>query len=104
MYIDLFQHPSVLAHRAPDPVPVDQPAPEPFSNPHPHHPPVPQPQDDPVPDHKPSLVKGPGIKYIKCRVGAGLELQGDLRIEFVAQLDQAGRRARPLFKAQVSPL
>lgn len=42
-------------HRAPDPVPVDEPSPEPFDNPHPHHPPVKHPQnDDPVPDPKPS--------------------------------------------------
>jgi hypothetical protein len=45
----------IEAHRAPDPVPVEEPAPEPFDIPHPHHPPVQVPQhDDPVPDHKPS--------------------------------------------------
>jgi hypothetical protein len=38
------------AHRAPDPVPGDQPVPEP-----PPHLPHPVPDDDPVPDHNPSL-------------------------------------------------
>ncbi len=44
-------------HRAPDPVPVDDPAQDPFDNPHPGHPPVhlPNQDDDPVPDHKPML-------------------------------------------------
>ncbi|MFL6657861.1 MAG: hypothetical protein ACJ8GW_07320 [Massilia sp.] len=42
-------------HRAPDPVPVDEPAPLPFDNPHPHHLPVQHPnQDEPIPDPKPS--------------------------------------------------
>ncbi|WP_166871118.1 hypothetical protein [Massilia mucilaginosa] len=46
---------AIEAHRAPDPVPVDEPSPEPFDNPHPHHPPTRHPQDDdPVPDPKPS--------------------------------------------------
>jgi hypothetical protein len=47
----------VEAHRAPDPVPVEEPSPEPFDNPHPHHPPVQTPQnDDEVPDHNPSVA------------------------------------------------
>lgn len=37
------------AHRAPDPVPVEEPLPEDF--PHPVHP---VPQEDPVPDPNPS--------------------------------------------------
>jgi hypothetical protein len=42
-------------HRAPDPVPVDDPTQEPFDNPHPHHQPLqlPDADDDPVPDPKP---------------------------------------------------
>lgn len=44
-------------HRAPDPVPADQPSPEPFDNPHPHHPPGHMPHDDdPVPDHNPKML------------------------------------------------
>ncbi|MDB5960197.1 MAG: hypothetical protein JWP59_1491 [Massilia sp.] len=44
-------------HRAPDPVPADQPTPEPFDNPHPHHPPGHMPHDDdPVPDHNPKVL------------------------------------------------
>jgi hypothetical protein len=44
---------SQQAHRAPDPVPVD----EPLQEPHPHpHVPHPVPQDDPVPDPHPSSV------------------------------------------------
>ncbi len=39
----------IHAHRAPDPVPVDDQVPEP-----PPHQPHPVPQDDPVPDHNPS--------------------------------------------------
>jgi hypothetical protein len=43
-------------HRAPDPVPADEPQPEPFDAPHPHHVPVHTPaSEDPVPDHNPSL-------------------------------------------------
>jgi hypothetical protein len=46
----------VRLHRAPDPVPADEPLPEPFDAPHPHHAPVQTPQnEDPVPDHNPSL-------------------------------------------------
>lgn len=41
-----FYHPSLQLHRAPDPVPADDPAPP--AVPHP------VPQDDPVPDHHPS--------------------------------------------------
>lgn len=46
------------AHRAPDPVPAEEPSPEPFDNPHPHHPPVKVPQHDeePVPDPRPSML------------------------------------------------
>jgi hypothetical protein len=43
------------AHRAPDPVPADEPLPEPFDAPHhplPGHTPH---SDDPIPDPKPSL-------------------------------------------------
>ncbi|MFL6672183.1 MAG: hypothetical protein ACJ8LG_02690 [Massilia sp.] len=39
----------IEAHRAPDPVPVEDPTPEPFDNPHPHHPPVHVPQGDDEP-------------------------------------------------------
>lgn len=47
---------AIVFHRAPDPVPADQPVPEPFDNPHPHHPPVHMPQnDDPVPDPNPQV-------------------------------------------------
>ena len=43
-------------HRAPDPVPVDDPMPLPFDNPHPHHPPGHMPRDDDaVPDPKPEV-------------------------------------------------
>lgn len=46
----------IEAHRAPDPVPAEEPSPEPFDNPHPHHPPVRLPEDeDPVPDHNPTV-------------------------------------------------
>ena len=51
-------HPvTVEFHRAPDPVPVDEPLKDPFDHPHPHPPPVqlPDTDDDPVPDHKPQL-------------------------------------------------
>ena len=41
---------TIIAHRAPDPAPGDQPLPEP------PHVPLPVPQDDPVPDHHPSLA------------------------------------------------
>jgi hypothetical protein len=46
----------VEAHRAPDPVPVEEEPTEPFDNPHPHHPPIHPPSGDeePVPDHNPS--------------------------------------------------
>jgi hypothetical protein len=46
----------VEAHRAPDPVPIDEPAPQPYDVPHPHHQPghVPQ-SEEPVPDHNPSI-------------------------------------------------
>jgi hypothetical protein len=51
--------PAVEAHRAPDPVPVEDPAPDQFDTPHPHHPPVHTPQTDdeepPVPDPNPSM-------------------------------------------------
>lgn len=51
-----MNQPAIEAHRAPDPVPVDEPIPEPFDNPHPHHPPVKTPsRDDQVPDPKPSI-------------------------------------------------
>ncbi|WP_020654559.1 hypothetical protein [Massilia niastensis] len=45
----------VEAHRAPDPVPIEEPAPQPYDVPHPHHQPghVPQ-SEEPVPDPKPS--------------------------------------------------
>jgi hypothetical protein len=45
------------AHRAPDPLPIEEPGDESFDNPHPHHPPVHTPQSDeePVPDPKPSI-------------------------------------------------
>ena len=46
------------AHRAPDPAPIEEAAPEPFDAPHPHHQPghghTPR-DEDPVPDPKPSL-------------------------------------------------
>jgi hypothetical protein len=46
----------VEAHRAPDPVPIEEPVPEPYDTPHPRHPPVQTPQnDDEVPDHNPSV-------------------------------------------------
>ena len=48
----------VQAHRAPDPVPIEEPAPEPFEAPHPHHQPghhTPA-NEDPVPDPKPSVL------------------------------------------------
>ena len=46
-------------HRAPDPVPIEEPLPDPFDSPHPHHPPVHHPNDeDPVPDPKPSAGLG----------------------------------------------
>lgn len=49
----------VKAHRAPDPVPIEEPATEPFDSPHPHHQPghihTPQGDEEPVPDPKPSL-------------------------------------------------
>jgi len=46
----------VRAHRAPDPVPVDEPPPDPFEPSDPHQPPIRTPQnDEPVPDHNPSI-------------------------------------------------
>jgi hypothetical protein len=46
----------VRFHRAPDPVPIEEPQPEPFDAPHPHHTPIHTPQtEDPVPDPKPSV-------------------------------------------------
>lgn len=48
----------IRAHRAPDPLPIEEPAPEPFDAPHPHHQPghshTPQ-HEEPVPDPKPSV-------------------------------------------------
>ena len=45
--------PPIRAHRAPDPVPAEDPSPEPFDTP--HHQPLHLPQDDdPVPDPNPS--------------------------------------------------
>jgi len=50
----------VQAHRAPDPAPIEEPAPDPFDTPHPHHQPghphLPQGEEEPVPDPKPSLL------------------------------------------------
>ena len=47
---------SIELHRAPDPVPVDDPMPVPFDTPHPHHTPGHMPRDDdPVPDPKPEV-------------------------------------------------
>jgi hypothetical protein len=44
------------AHRAPDPLPIEEPPPDPFDSPEPHHPPIHTPQnEDPVPDHNPSV-------------------------------------------------
>ncbi|GAB3450320.1 hypothetical protein NX773_23105 [Massilia solisilvae] len=47
-----------LAHRAPDPEPIEEPSPDTFDNPHPHHNPVRMPQEDDEdipPDHNPSV-------------------------------------------------
>jgi hypothetical protein len=46
-------------HRAPDPVPVDDPVQLPFDNPHPHHQPLglPDDDDDPLPDPNPMLAQ-----------------------------------------------
>lgn len=47
----------LIAHRAPDPAPMDDPMPEPA---HPHHPPVPDPEDENppgVPDHNPTIIR-----------------------------------------------
>ena len=47
-------HP-IEAHRAPDPAPIDEPAPEPFENTDPHQPPIRTPlNDEPVHDPNPS--------------------------------------------------
>ena len=46
----------IEAHRAPDPVPIEEPVPETFENPHPPPPPVHTPQtEEPVPDPNPSV-------------------------------------------------
>lgn len=46
----------VHAHRAPDPVPIEEPPPQPGDAPHPHHQPghVPQ-SEEPIPDPRPSV-------------------------------------------------
>ena len=47
----------LIAHRAPQPAPAEDPMPEPA---HPHHPPVPDPEDEhPVPDHNPTIGDRP---------------------------------------------
>jgi hypothetical protein len=47
----------IEAHRAPDPVPVEEGQPEPFDNADPHQPPIRTPQnDEPVPDPNPSVL------------------------------------------------
>ena len=46
-----MDQPVIHAHRAPDPVPIDDPVQEPPPHPHPVHP---VPQDDPIPDPNPS--------------------------------------------------
>jgi hypothetical protein len=44
------------AHRAPDPMPIEEPPADPFDSSEPHHPPIHTPQnEDPVPDPKPSM-------------------------------------------------
>lgn len=49
----------IMAHRAPDPQPADEPIPEPA---HPHHPPIPDPEEEvPVPDHNPTMVRAPRL-------------------------------------------
>lgn len=54
-----FANCPMKAHRAPDPAPIEEPAPDPFDTPHPHHQPghphLPQGEEEPVPDPKPSL-------------------------------------------------
>lgn len=49
----------VRAHRAPDPVPLEEPPADPFEPADPHQSPIRTPQnEDPVPDHNPSIRKG----------------------------------------------
>jgi hypothetical protein len=43
------------AHRAPDPVPDEEPMPDPFEDIPPHHPVHTPMNDDPLPDHNPSI-------------------------------------------------
>ena len=44
------------AHRAPDPVPDEEPIPDPFEPSEPHQAPIRTPMnDEPVPDHNPSI-------------------------------------------------
>lgn len=46
----------VLAHRAPDPAPGEDPIPDPFEPSDPHQPPIRTPQnDEQIPDHNPSI-------------------------------------------------
>lgn len=47
----------VRAHRAPDPLPADEPAPDPFEPADPHQPPIRTPNnDEPVKDPNPSVL------------------------------------------------
>jgi hypothetical protein len=49
--------PDLIAHRAPDPAPVEEPPPEPFENADPHQPPIRTPQnDEPPTDPNPSVT------------------------------------------------
>lgn len=49
---------TIHAHRAPDPVPVEEPAREPFDTPDPHQPPIRTPMnDEPDTDPNPSIAR-----------------------------------------------
>jgi hypothetical protein len=50
--------PTIHAHRAPDPAPVEEPLREPFDTPDPHQPPIRTPMnDEPDTDPNPSIAR-----------------------------------------------
>jgi hypothetical protein len=51
-------HAAIQAHRAPDPLPTDEPPADPFEGHDPHQPPIRTPlNDEPVTDPKPSVLR-----------------------------------------------
>jgi hypothetical protein len=57
----------IYAHRAPDPVPSEEPPPDPFEGTDPHQAPIRTPlNDEPVPDHNPSVTRSFAASHGNC--------------------------------------